>query len=80
MDNLFRGVVAVTGCVLFAGACLAEETNVRDQAKASRASASSHVKAAPPSSKVVTRWARGKVYPEPVKEMTRDTLKGKRPR
>lgn len=80
MNKLFRRVVAVTGCVLLAGASVADESYVHGYVKDDGAYVPPHVRTSPPSSKIDSWSARRKVYPDAVKERTKDTLRAKRPK
>lgn len=84
MSKLIRGVVAVAGCVLLAGASVAaeEDSYVRGYFNEEGRYVPPDVRtSAPPPAQKVESWsARKKVYPEPIKERTRDVLRAKRPR
>lgn len=83
MNRLIRGVVAVAGCVLLAGVSVAaEESYVRGYFNEEGRYVPPDVRASepPPAQKVESWSARKKVYPEPIKERTRDVLRAKRPR
>jgi hypothetical protein len=79
VNKLIRGVVAVAGCVMLVGVSVADESNVRGQVKDDATDVPPHVRAPQPSAKVDGWSARRKVYPEPIKERTRDVLRAKRP-
>jgi hypothetical protein len=77
---LFCRVLAVTGCVLLAGASVAEESYVHGYVKEEGVYVPPHARTSPPSSEV-DRWsARRRAYPEPVKERTKDVMRAKRPK
>ena len=78
MNKLIRGVLAVTGCV-FAGAGVAEEPYVRGYINEQGRYVLPEARTSPPSSEIERRSVRRKVYPEPVKERTRDAMRAKRP-
>jgi hypothetical protein len=81
VNKVIRGVVAVAGCVMLAGASVAdEESNGRGQVKDDVTYVPPHARGAQPSQKIDSRSARRKVYPEPIKERTRDVLRAKRPK
>lgn len=82
MNRLIRGVAAVAGCVLLAGASVAaeEDSYVRGYFNEEGRYVPPDVRAPePPAKKVEGGSARRKVYPEPVKERTRDVIRAKRP-
>lgn len=80
MNKLICRVLAVTGCVLLAGASVAEESYVHRYVKEGGAHFPPHMSTSPASPKVDSWSARRKVYPEPVKERTKDVLRAKRPK
>lgn len=80
MNKLFRGVLAVTGCVLLAGACVAEESYVHGYVKDDGAYVPPHVRTSPSSAKLDIRSTGRNVNQEVVKERTKDTLRAKRPK
>jgi len=81
MNNLFRGVVAVTGCVLLAGASVAETQGVGgDEKKNEGADVPLSVSTSPKPSKP-DQWSM-REHPNPLvgKEETKDLMRGKRPK
>jgi hypothetical protein len=80
VNKLIRGVLTVAGCVLFTGVSEAEESFVRGYMNEDGRYVPPDVRTPPPSSEVERRPVRRKVYPEPVKERTRDAMRAKRPK
>lgn len=80
MNKLFCGAMAVTGCVLLAGAGVAETSHVRGYEKKSDGRVSPHEKPSPYSPKF-DRWSpKGHANPQVGKEETKDLLRAKRPK
>lgn len=81
MNTLFCGMLAVAGCVLLAGASVAETSEVRGHEKKSDATpVSLHVRTSPNPSKV-DKWPMMRhANPNAGKEETKDLLKAKRPK
>lgn len=80
MNKLICGILPITGCVLLADVSFADESYVRGYINEHGRYVLPDVRTPPPSSEVERRPVRRKVYPEPVKERTRDAMRAKRPK
>lgn len=81
MNTLFRGVVAVTGFVLLAGASVADTSHVRDPEKKNDGTdVPPPVRTSSNASKLDRGSMKGHANPHVGKEETKDLLRAKRPR
>lgn len=81
MNKLFCGVMALAGCVLVAGAGIAETAQAREDKKSRDAEAVREVRTPPGLSKQ-NKWSSMERHPNPHvgKEETKDLLRAKRPK
>ena len=81
MNTLVRGVVAVTGCVLLAGAGIADTSDARDDENKNDATDAPRPVRTPSSASKLDQWSmRDHANPHVGKEETKDLLRAKRPK